>query len=199
MKTLTTVLIALSVSILLPGAASAQAANPLSAGAKAQFTGISSFVTRSADKIPEKLFSFRATPEVRTIAQLFGHIADAYFMMCSAAEGGKPPQQGLESSATTKAALVKALADGVSYCQSVMDRMTDQKGSENRSLRVRADAASEHPLLRDHAHLRALRKPGDLHAAEQDRPAIERGSAGALARSVVILIKETGFPGGATS
>jgi uncharacterized damage-inducible protein DinB len=130
MKTLTTVLIVLSVSILLPGAASAQAANPLSAGAKAQFTGISSFVTRSADKIPEKLFSFRATPEVRTIAQLFGHIADAYFMMCSAAEGGKPPQQGLESSATTKAALVKALADGVSYCQSVMDRMTDQKGSE---------------------------------------------------------------------
>ena len=131
MKALATVLFALSVSMLLPGAASAQAANPLSAGAKAQFTGISSFVTRSADKIPEKLFSFRATPEVRTIAQLFGHIADAYFMMCSAAEGSKPPQQGLESSATSKAALVKALADGVSYCQSVMDRMTDQKGSES--------------------------------------------------------------------
>jgi hypothetical protein len=30
---------------------SAQAANPLSAGAKAQFTLTSSFVTRSADKI----------------------------------------------------------------------------------------------------------------------------------------------------
>jgi hypothetical protein len=43
-----------------------------SAGAKAQFTGISSFITRSADKIPDNLFSFRATPEVRTIAQLFG-------------------------------------------------------------------------------------------------------------------------------
>ena len=52
-------------------------------------------------------------------------------MMCSAAEGGKPPQQSFESSATTKAALVKALADGVSYCQSVMDRMTDQKGGES--------------------------------------------------------------------
>jgi uncharacterized damage-inducible protein DinB len=68
---------------------------------------------------------------VRTIAQLFGHIADAYFAMCSTAEGSKPPQQGLEKSAVTKAALVKALADGVSYCQSVMERMTDNKGSEN--------------------------------------------------------------------
>ena len=116
--------------LLVTADASAQGANPLSAGAKAQFTGISSFVTRSADKIPENLYSFRATPEVRTIAQLFGHIADAYFGMCSAADGGKPPQQGLEQSATSKAALVKALADGVAYCSSVMDRMTEQKGSE---------------------------------------------------------------------
>jgi uncharacterized damage-inducible protein DinB len=116
--------------LLVPAEASAQGTNPLSAGAKAQFTGISSFVTRSADKIPDNLFSFRATSEVRTIAQLFGHIADAYFGMCSAADGSKPPQQGIEQSVTSKAALVKALADGVAYCQSVMDRMTDQKGSE---------------------------------------------------------------------
>ena len=118
-------------AVLEPTETSAQAGNPLSAGAKAQFTGISSFVTRSADKIPESLFSFRATPEVRTIAQLFGHIADAYFGMCAAADGSKPPQEGLEKSATTKDALVKALADGVSYCQSVMERTTDQKGSES--------------------------------------------------------------------
>ena len=121
-------------SVAVAGAASpaaAQGANPLSASAKAQFTGISAFVTRSADKIPENLYSFRATPEVRTIAQLFGHIADAYFGMCSAAGGGKPPQQSFEKSATTKAALVKALADGVSFCQSAMAAMTDQKGAES--------------------------------------------------------------------
>ena len=121
-------------SVAVVGAASpasAQGANPLSASAKAQFTGISAFVTRSADKIPENLYSFRATPEVRTIAQLFGHIADAYFGMCSAAGGGKPPQQSFEKSATTKAALVKALADGVSFCQSAMAAMTDQKGAES--------------------------------------------------------------------
>jgi hypothetical protein len=139
----------------VPSETSAQATNPLSAGAKAQFTGISSFVTRSADKIPENLFAFRATPEVRTIAQLFGHIADAYFAMCAAADGSKPPQEGLEKSATTKAALVKALAD--------------------RTLLLRSDPAAQHPLLRDHAHLRALREPGHVHEAEQDRPATSEG------------------------
>ena len=123
-------LIFLGSVLLAPVETSAQVDNPLSGGAKAQFTGISSFVTRSADKIPDNLFSYRATPEVRMISQLFGHIADAYFAMCAAADGSKPPQEGLEKSATTKAALVKALADGVSYCQSVMERMTDQKGSE---------------------------------------------------------------------
>jgi uncharacterized damage-inducible protein DinB len=116
--------------MLVPSAALAQGAQPLSASAKGQFTAISGFVTRSAEKIPENLYSFQATPEVRTIAQLFGHIADAYIGMCSAAAGSKPPQSGFERSATTKAALVKALNDGVSYCQSVMSGMTDAKGAE---------------------------------------------------------------------
>ncbi len=124
-------IVALGAAIAMPRAASAQAANPLSATAKAQFTGISGFVTRSADKIPENLYSFQATPEVRTIAQLFGHIADAYFAMCAAAAGTKPPQTGFEKSATTKAALVKALADGVSYCEGVMQEMTDARGAES--------------------------------------------------------------------
>jgi uncharacterized damage-inducible protein DinB len=126
----TLVVSACTAALLVSSAVSAQSANPLSASAKGQFTGISSFVTRSADKIPENLYSFRATPEVRTIAQLLGHIADAYFGMCSSAAGTKPPQSGIEKSATTRAALIKALSDGVAYCQSVMDGMTDQKGSE---------------------------------------------------------------------
>jgi len=117
-------------ALLVPSTALAQGTQPLSASAKGQFTAISGFVTRSAEKIPENLYSFQATSEVRTIAQLFGHIADAYFGMCSAAAGSKPPQSGFEKSATTKAALVKALTDGVSYCQSVMSGMTDAKGAE---------------------------------------------------------------------
>ena len=110
--------------------ASAQNANPLTANAKVQFGALSGFVVRSAEKVPEDLYSFRATPEVRSMAELFGHVADAMFGMCSTAAGTKPPRTGIEKVVLAKPALIAALKEGVSYCNSVYDSMTDQKGVE---------------------------------------------------------------------
>ena len=115
--------------IAAPTAATAQNPNPLTANAKVQFGALSGFVVRSAEKVPEDLYSFRATAEVRTMAQLFGHVADAMFGMCATAAGTKPPRTGIEKE-TAKPALVAALKEGVSYCNSVYDGMTDQKGAE---------------------------------------------------------------------
>src|SRR5262245_8041343 len=83
---------------LTPSQAAAQAANPLTANAKIQFGALTGFVARSAEKVPESLYSFQPTPEVRAIGQLFGHIADAYFQMCSTAKGEAPPRTGIEQS-----------------------------------------------------------------------------------------------------
>jgi hypothetical protein len=105
--------------VAIPAAGSAQTANPLTANAKIQFGALSGFVVRSAEKVPEDLYSFRATPEVRTMAQLFGHVADAMFSMCSTAAGSKPPRTEIEKAVTSKPALVAALKEGVSYCNSV--------------------------------------------------------------------------------
>ena len=119
-----------AVLIALPSIAGAQNANPLTANAKVQFGALSGFVVRSAEKVPEELYSFRATPEVRSMAELFGHVADAMFAMCSTAAGSKPPRTGIEKAVTSKTALVAALKEGVSYCNTVYDGMTDQKGLE---------------------------------------------------------------------
>ena len=116
--------------LALASPASAQSANPLTANVKIQLGAITGFVVRSAEKVPEDLYSFQATPEVRTMAQLFGHVADALFGMCSTAGGGKPPRTGIEKSVTGKAALVAALKEGVAYCNTVIDSMTDQRGTE---------------------------------------------------------------------
>jgi uncharacterized damage-inducible protein DinB len=113
-----------------PSLALAQNPNPLTANAKVQFGALSGFVVRSAEKVPEDLYSFRATPEVRSMAELFGHVADAMFAMCSTAAGTKPPRTGIEKAVTSKPALVAALKEGVTYCNSVYDGMTDQKGLE---------------------------------------------------------------------
>jgi uncharacterized damage-inducible protein DinB len=111
-------------------AAFAQPANPLTANAKVQLAALTGFVIRSAEKVPEDLYAFRPTPEVRTMGQLYGHVADALFGMCATAAGSKPPRTGIEKTVTAKAELVSALKEGVSYCNTVFDGMTDQKGVE---------------------------------------------------------------------
>ena len=108
----------------------AQTANPLTANVKIQLGALTGFVIRSAEKVPEDLYSFRATPDVRSMGQLFGHIADALFSMCSTAAGSKPPRTGIEKAVTAKPALIAALKEGVGYCNTVIDGMTDQKGTE---------------------------------------------------------------------
>jgi hypothetical protein len=65
-------------------------------------------VVRAAEKVPEDLNAFRATPEVRTIVELFGHIADAMMSMCSTAPNETPPRIGFEKSLKAKADLRKA-------------------------------------------------------------------------------------------
>ena len=78
--------------IAAPTVAAAQNPNPLTANAKVQFGALSGFVVRSAEKVPEGLYNFRPVAEVRTMSQLFGHVADAMFSMCSTAAGTKPPR-----------------------------------------------------------------------------------------------------------
>ena len=119
-----------AVALVGPSRVHGQTASPLSASARAQFAVVSRFVARSAEKIPETLYSFRATPEVRTIAQLFGHIANEYFAMCAAAAGTEPRRTGIEDTVTTRADLITALRDGAAYCASVMEAMNDQRGTE---------------------------------------------------------------------
>src|SRR6188768_3298809 len=98
----------LLVLLAAPPAATAQNPNPLTANAKVQFGALSGFVVRSAEKVPEGLYQFRPVAEVRTMAELFGHVADAMFGMCSTAAGTKPPRTGIEKE-TAKPLLVAAL------------------------------------------------------------------------------------------
>jgi uncharacterized damage-inducible protein DinB len=116
--------------IALPSTSVAQTANPLTANAKIQFGALSGFVVRSAEKVPEDLYSFRPTAEVRSMGELYGHVADAFFSMCSTAAGSKPPRTGIEKTVATKPALIAALKEGIAYCNGVYDSMTDQKGVE---------------------------------------------------------------------
>ena len=59
------------------GAAYAQSANSSTAAARFHYGIIKDYVTRAALKVPEGDYAFRPTPEVRSLAQLIGHLAYA--------------------------------------------------------------------------------------------------------------------------
>src|SRR5262249_537640 len=88
----------------------------------------------TAAKVSEELYAFKPTPEVRSLGQLIGHVADANFMICAAAAGEKAPQGGFENGKTTKADLSKGLNDSIAYCDAVFARMDDKKSNEMTAL-----------------------------------------------------------------
>jgi len=123
--------VALAALVLSPAAAFAQAsANPFTDAVKAQLAQIKAPITRTAEKVGEDLYSFKPTPDVRSLGQLIGHIADGNNGICGAASGMKPTASGIEKSATTKAALQKALADSFAFCEQAVASMDDKKGAE---------------------------------------------------------------------
>jgi uncharacterized damage-inducible protein DinB len=127
MKSVTTGAIACA---LLLAPAIAQAQNPLMAAIKAQHDQTKGYIMKTAEMVPENLYSFKATPDVRSIAQLLGHIADATNSICGGAGGGKAAPLGAEKSMTSKAQLTKALADAFATCDKVIAGMDDKQAME---------------------------------------------------------------------
>ena len=101
------------------------AANPLVSATKMQLGMVKGFITKAAAQVPENLYGYKATPEVRSFGQLFGHVADSNYEICAAAAGQKPPVEGIEKSATAKADLVKAVGESFAYCEKIFDGTSD--------------------------------------------------------------------------
>jgi uncharacterized damage-inducible protein DinB len=105
-------------------------ANPITASEKGLYSFVSNAVLGAAQKMPEENYSFKPTPDVRSFSQLVGHVADASYMFCSQASGEANPMRDIEKTKTSKADLVAALKDAVTYCNKAFDSMTDAKGSQ---------------------------------------------------------------------
>ena len=86
-------------------------------------------IMASAQMLEEDLYSFRPTEEVRSMGELFAHIAGAQYLFCSAAIGESSPlSENFEETRTTKASIVEALEMGFGYCDEVFANLTDAAG-----------------------------------------------------------------------
>jgi uncharacterized damage-inducible protein DinB len=117
---------------LLGAALSAQEqpANPLIAASKVIYGVSKNDVMRSVDAIPEELWSFQPTKDVRTVGQLFAHIADGQYEFCGVATQGKPVSKDIEKTAKTKADIAAALKEAFAYCDAAYADLTDAKAAE---------------------------------------------------------------------
>ncbi len=111
-------------------AATAQTAtNPYTTAIRAQGDQIRALIFRTADKVPEDLYSFKPTPEVRSLGAILGHIADGNILMCTIAKGDKPVFAQVHEKKTTRADLVAALKESFAFCDQVFSATSDANGS----------------------------------------------------------------------
>ncbi len=105
----------------------------LSLSLQRSYAAIKNNLMLAADKLPEADYAFKPSsmPEVRTYGKLFGHVANAQFNACSAARGVPNPNMGIDNEQkTSKAEIVKALADSFAHCDPAFAALTEESGAQ---------------------------------------------------------------------
>lgn len=86
-------------------------------------------VTVSAERMTAEDYAFKPTPDVRTFAQLVGHIADSNYLFCAIMKGESRPS-AVEKTMSTKAELQQALEESFKYCEPALLAMNGPGGRE---------------------------------------------------------------------
>lgn len=108
------------------------AGDAISQAIKATWDGAKRNLKESAEQMPEPDYAFKPTEQVRTFGQILAHVAGANYVFCSAARGEKSPfgEDNFEKTAKTKAEIVKALNDSLTYCDAAYVSLTDRGAGE---------------------------------------------------------------------
>lgn len=92
---------------------------------KAMHATIRRNLADAADAMPPGDYAFKATPAVRSFAQLIGHLANANFFFCAQARGEDMPSTTDFEQAVDKAVLTKGLSESLAYCDAAYTATTD--------------------------------------------------------------------------
>ncbi len=109
------------------------ASNPISTAIKQGWERAKGNIRKSAEQMPDADYAFRPVDSVRTFGQLLAHIAGANYVICSAAKGEKSPfgEDHFEKDMQTKAQIVKAVDDSLTYCDAAYTALTDATAAES--------------------------------------------------------------------
>ena len=111
-------------------AASPDAAKPsLVAEALAGYNQSKTVILGAAEYMPAENFSFKPTPEIRSYAELFTHVAQAQTNICGAI-GGAAPARMPQSTATSKDEVIAVLKKSFDVCDAAFATVTDANATE---------------------------------------------------------------------
>ena len=101
----------------------AQSSNPLSTEAKQAYTGVKNNILKAAEKMPEADYSFKATPEVRSFAQIVEHVIQAQTHTCAVLNGQE--KSSTVAATASKADIVAALKQSFADRDTAYESLTD--------------------------------------------------------------------------
>jgi uncharacterized damage-inducible protein DinB len=104
--------------------------NPTIGSIRAQYDVVKGYLLKAAEQVPEEHYAFKPAPEVRSMGQMFGHVANANFMICGMASGEKGTMGDIEKTKTTKKDLQEALAASFKFCDAAFEGLTDARAAE---------------------------------------------------------------------
>lgn len=106
--------------LLAPAPLLAQAADGHTAvrTARGAWSQMAAYVLAAAKDVPDSLYGWQPTTEVRTFGQQFAHVAGAHNLICGTAMGDATrSEDDIERTRTTKAAIIEALEASMAYCE----------------------------------------------------------------------------------
>ena len=116
--------LALACLLFMPFAAAAQSVS-IQDGALQDWTRLKDTMMKIAGAMPEAKFGYRATPPQRTWGEQILHVAEANVIQMGRF-GSKATSPVVNMKATSKAEILKALADSFDYGTAALKEQTDQ-------------------------------------------------------------------------
>ena len=95
------------------------------------YNGLKNNILKSADKMPEELYSYKPTPDIRVFARILTHVIEAQVSSCGAVNGTAAadlPKTPAETA--SKAEIVAALKASFDACDKAYASITDANATE---------------------------------------------------------------------
>jgi uncharacterized damage-inducible protein DinB len=137
MRTIHVLAAALMLAVFSTSSAYTQAPQGIDAtmaSVKTTYDVVKGYITKAAAQVPEDKYKYQPTKDVRTMGQLFGHVANASAMICSTASGMKAASAGDAEKLATKAEIQKALAAAFSACDHAFQMISASTANETVTL-----------------------------------------------------------------